>query len=90
MFLSIQLKLQVLEVTKQSENRQMEMEVELVSSRKMISELERMLEAHQIKSRIECNALKNLHCQTLKVKYILNLKNDYSENICITVLFKLF
>ncbi|XP_035827625.1 kinesin-like protein KIF15 isoform X2 [Aplysia californica] len=62
-----QLKQQVLEVTKKAENRQMEMEIELVSCRKMITELERVLEAHQLKARIECNALKDLHCQTLKV-----------------------
>ncbi|KAH9508889.1 Kinesin-like protein KIF15-A [Bulinus truncatus] len=61
------LRQQLQDVTKASENRQMEMEVELVSCRRMIVELERVLEAHQLKARIECNALKDLHCQTLKV-----------------------
>ncbi|XP_059164897.1 kinesin-like protein KIF15 isoform X2 [Physella acuta] len=58
---------QLSDMTKAAENRQMEMEVELVSCRRMIVELERVLEAHQLKARIECNALKDLHCQTLKV-----------------------
>ncbi|GFN80030.1 kinesin-like protein kif15, partial [Plakobranchus ocellatus] len=58
---------QVLDVTKTSESRQIAMEVELVSRQKTITELERVLEAHQLKARIECNALKDLHCQTLKV-----------------------
>ncbi|XP_055892985.1 kinesin-like protein KIF15 [Biomphalaria glabrata] len=61
------LRQQLQDLTKTSENRQMEMEVELVSCRRMIVELERVLEAHQLKARIECNALKDLHCQTLKV-----------------------
>lgn len=58
---------QVLDVTKTAESRQIAMEVELVSRQKTITELERVLEAHQLKARIECNALKDLHCQTLKV-----------------------
>ncbi|GFS06717.1 kinesin-like protein KIF15 [Elysia marginata] len=58
---------QVLDVTKTAESRQIAMEVELVSRQKTIKELERVLEAHQLKARIECNALKDLHCQTLKV-----------------------
>ena len=62
-----QLRHQVLDVTKTSESRQIAMEVELVSRQKTITELERVLEAHQLKARIECNALKDLHCQTLKV-----------------------
>ncbi|CAL1541296.1 unnamed protein product [Lymnaea stagnalis] len=61
------LRQQLVDVTKAAENRQMEMDVELVSCRRMIVELERVLEAHQLKARIECNALKDLHCQTLKV-----------------------
>ncbi|BFZ12897.1 hypothetical protein BsWGS_15935 [Bradybaena similaris] len=61
------LKQQHSDLMKNADNRYMEQEVELVSCRKMIAELERVLEAHQLKARIECNALKDLHCQTLKV-----------------------
>ncbi|CAG5115578.1 unnamed protein product, partial [Candidula unifasciata] len=61
------LKQQHSDMLKNADNRHMELEVELVSCRKMIAELERVLEAHQLKARIECNALKDRHCKTLKV-----------------------
>lgn len=60
-------KQQLIEMKKWSDSRHMEMEVDLVSQRRMITELERVSKERQERQLIECNALKDLHCQTLKV-----------------------
>ncbi|KAK6174774.1 hypothetical protein SNE40_017987 [Patella caerulea] len=62
-----EVKKQSLEHKEEREKKQVELEAELTSSKKMICELEQVLEAHKLKSRIEREALSDMHAQTLKV-----------------------
>lgn len=43
------------------------MQAELTAAKKMVAELERVLQANNLKHRIERDALTDLHTQTLKV-----------------------
>lgn len=71
----LQLKKSMSEQKEAAEKKELELQSEVSSRKNTVLELEKVLEAHQLKSRIERETLNDIHLQTVKVSTVGNTKS---------------